>query len=69
MKRPETTNPEAAASGNHVIKHVIKEAELVGVGQQLIEKAGGDDGTRTRDLMRDRQFDSVHSFHSSPYFS
>ena len=23
-------------------------------GRQLIEDAGGDDGTRTRDLMRDR---------------
>lgn len=42
----------AAASASHVINHVINQAELVGLGQQPIEKAGGDGGARTRDLMR-----------------
>ena len=53
MHRPETPNSEAAVGGNHLIKHVINGAELVGLESQVIEKAGGDDGARTRDLMRD----------------
>ncbi len=54
MHRRETPNPEAAAGGNHVIKHVINGVDLTGLEPQLMEKAGGDDGARTRDFMRDR---------------
>jgi integrase len=40
--------------GSYVTSHVTK-AEFEGLQSlQVVEKAGGDDGTRTRDLMRDR---------------
>ncbi len=40
-----------------------------GIGLKLNELAGGDDGTRTRDLMRDSQAGFFHSVHTIPYFT
>jgi hypothetical protein len=51
--RPESQN-QGVAEGGYVTRNVTK-AALEGMpAPQVIEKAGGDDGARTRDLMRDR---------------
>jgi|SRR5579862_672636 len=52
--RPESQN-QGAAEGGYVTRNVTK-SDLAEIPvAQLIENAGGDDGTRTRGLLRDRQ--------------
>jgi hypothetical protein len=41
-------------SNGYVTKHVTKQVERAILDPQVIEKNGGDDGTRTRGLCRDR---------------
>ena len=50
-----TTSPnQGAIEGGYVTKNVTKSGSEGMPSLQVIEKIGGDDGTRTRDLMRDR---------------
>jgi integrase len=42
------------SQGVNVINYVINDEQKASVSPQVFEKAGGDDGTRTRGLMRDR---------------
>jgi len=50
-----TASPNRGTTeGGYVTKHVTKDKSEGLPSLQVIEKAGGDDGTRTRDLMRDR---------------
>jgi len=51
----------------YVTRNVTK-AGLEGLpAPQVIEYAGGDDGARTRDLMRDSSVTRFHTFYSSLY--
>ena len=45
---------DGLSTGGYVTKNVTKEDLPEKVSPEVIEKAGGDDGTRTRGLMRDR---------------
>jgi len=56
--RPESPN-QPASEGGHVINHVINSGEEEFPNVQPIENAGGDDGARTRDLMRDSHPEAV----------
>ena len=52
-KRADSPN-QGTSEGAYVTNYVTK-AESEGLSSlQVIQEAGGDDGTRTRDLMRDR---------------
>jgi hypothetical protein len=45
---------QVTSEGGYVTRNVTKEGVSGELHPQVIEKAGGDDGARTRDLMRDR---------------
>jgi hypothetical protein len=45
---------DALSGDAHGTKRGTNDVEGVSPGPQMIENIGGDDGTRTRDLMRDR---------------
>ncbi len=45
---------QGASEGGYVTQNVTKEGLSGNLSPEVIEKSGGDDGTRTRDLMRDR---------------
>ena len=48
-------NPEIKGISDALVTKSVTKLESGGMlNQQLVKKAGGDDGTRTRDLMRDR---------------
>jgi len=51
--RPEKQNP-GVSEGGYVTRNVTKMGSEEMPAPQVIQNAGGDDGARTRDLMRDR---------------
>ena len=67
-QEPKKRALDGLSTGGHVTKNVPKENVSEEAHPQVIENAGGDDGTRTRDLMRDRHAGLFHSVHPLPYF-
>ena len=58
---------DALSRGADGTKRVTNGVEGVLPSPQVVENIGGDDGTRTRDLMRDSKPPVFASFHSSSY--
>ncbi len=56
--RPESQN-QGVSEGGYVTRNVTKTMSEGMPAPQVVEKAGGDDGARTRDLMRDRYVRNV----------